>query len=36
MVDFFDSEGAFGRSAGEIEQISILQRRYNFIEAYED
>lgn len=36
MADFFNSEGAYGRTAGEIEQISILQRRYNFIEAYED
>jgi hypothetical protein len=35
MVDF-NSEATIGTPALEVEKISILQRRYDFIEALED
>jgi hypothetical protein len=35
MVDF-NNEATIGTPALEVEKISILQRRYDFLEAYED
>jgi len=34
MVDF-NNEATIGTPAGDVERISILQRRYDLIEAYE-
>ena len=35
MVDF-NNEATIGRPAKDVEEIIILERRYNFIEALED
>ena len=35
MVDF-NNEATIGTPAAEIEKVSILQRRYDWIEAYEE
>src|SRR3990167_6106889 len=35
MVDF-NSEATVGTPASDVERISILQRRYDLIEAFED